>query len=142
MQGGHHHGVGCVAARGEQSVFSIDLLHAVFGFEDGARHLAIGVNKLHHLMFEQNVVTLAGQALGDDVVARGRDVRGLPQVLHVGHIVVGAACGVLGRHVQHDLFAGVFHHLGYPINVFGRIVDPALDELLVAFAGGVARQLV
>ena len=142
LQGGHHHGVGRVAARGEQGVFSIDLLHAVFGFEDGARHLAIGVNKLHHLMLEQNVVTLAGQALGDDVVARGRDVRGLPQVLHIGHIVVGTARGVLGRHVQHDLFAGVFHYLGHPINVFGRIVDPTLDELLVALAGGVARQLV
>ena len=93
-------------------------------------------------MLEQNVVTLAGQALGDDVVARGRDVRGLPQVLHIGHIVVGTARGVLGRHVQHDLFAGVFHYLGHPINVFGRIVDPTLDELLVALAGGVARQLV
>ena len=30
----------------------------------------------------------------------------------------------------------------HPINVFGRIVDPTLDELLVALAGGVARQLV
>ncbi len=35
--------------------FSIDLLHTVFGFEDSACHLAIGVNKLHHLMLEQNV---------------------------------------------------------------------------------------
>ena len=142
LQRAHHRGIRRIAAGCQQRALGVDLHVAVVSVEDGTRHLAVVVHQLHQRVPEADLV--AGFLDGglQHLVAGGRLVRRKPYVLKHGQVVVGAAGGMRERHVHHQLLARNLHFRIDPVQQLGAFVDPNLDDVLTAFAGRIARQLV
>ena len=134
--------VGAVAARGHDGVGGVDLDGRALVVAHGALHALLVVDELEHLAVVQDRVALLGGLLHEKVVAHGVGVGRLPVVLHDGQVVVGAARGVVARHVDDALLAGGLHVAAHPLDGLGGVLDEHLDEVAVGLARGVAADLV
>ena len=142
LQGHHHLGVGGIAARGDDGVRGVDLDEVALVIADAALHALLIVDELDELAVVENGVAFLGGLFHKEVVAHGIRVGRLPIVLHNGQVVVGAARGMVARHVDDAFLARSVHVAADPFDGLGGVVDEHLDEVAIGLAGGVAADLV
>ena len=142
LQGHHHLGVGRIATRGNDGVRGVDLDEVALVIADAALHALLIVDELDKLAVVENRVALLGGLLHEEVVAHRIRIGRLPIVLHNGQVVVGAARGMVTRHVDNAFLARSVHVAADPVDGVGGVVDEHLDKVAVGLTGGVTANLV